>query len=121
MARRYFDFGDVVMLAILAVPFYIAGTLPALTLIFVVAGSFWGYVGRPMPRAKELMLPGIVAGIVGTSVVKLAARQAGYVFMVTSTEILWWSAWFAFWSAPMLIGLVLRVRGLRPTPPPNQP
>jgi hypothetical protein len=103
---------DVIWLAIACVPFYSGGTLPIATLVFVVSGSFIGYIGRQMPMAKQLMAPGFIAGVVGTTVVKLVSRQFGYVFMVTWIEAAWWSAWFAFCWAPLIISTVLRVRGV---------
>jgi hypothetical protein len=101
------------------VPFYFGGPLPILTLVFVVSGSFIGYLGRPMPMAKQLMVPGLVAGIVGTSLVKIISRQLGYVFMVTWLEVAWWSAWFAFCWAPLIISTMLRVRGIPAARPPR--
>ena len=109
-----FGLGDIVWLGIACFPFYIYGSLPAITLVFVLVGSLIGYRGRPMPMAKQLMVPGFWAGIVGTGLVRLASREAGYVFMVTSLETLWWSAWFAFAFAPLIITVVLNTRGIRP-------
>lgn len=113
MTKVRLDAGQIVWLAIALLPFYLAGTLPALTLLFVLGGSVTGYFGRPMPMAKQLMWPGFLAGVVGTSIVKLASRQFGYVFMVTGIETIWWSAWFAFCLAPLIISVVLQVRGIR--------
>ena len=115
------DLGQAIALAVACLPFFFYGTLPTITLVLVVAGSFVGYIGRPMPMAKQLMVPGFLVGIVGTSLVKILSRQLGYVFMVRSVEALWWSAWFAFWWAPLIISLVLQVRGVRPrnAQPPN--
>jgi len=114
VARIRLDLGQVIWLAVACLPFYFYGTLPAITLALVIAGSFAGYIGRPMPMAKQMMVPGFVVGIVGTSLVKILSRQLGYVFLVTSVEALWWSAWFAFCLAPLVISLVLQVRGVRP-------
>lgn len=104
--------GNLIWLAVACVPFYFAGPLPAPTLVFVLAGSLLGYRGRPMPMAKQLMVPGLFSGIVGTGTTAIVARQLGYLYMVTSVEMLWWSAWFAFCWAPLIISTVLRVRGI---------
>ncbi len=105
--------GNIIWLAVACVPFYFGGPLlPAPTLAFVVAGSFLGYRGRPMPMAKQLMVPGFVAGIVGTGLIAMVSRQFGYLYMVTSVEMVWWSGWFAFCWAPLIISTVLRVRGI---------
>lgn len=114
MAENRLGFGDLVYLAVAAVPFYIYGHVPLLTFLFVLSGSLFGYRGRPMPMAKQLMVPGFFAGLLGTLAVKLISRHMGYVFMVTSFEALWWSAWFAFLLAPLIITIVLSTRGIRP-------
>lgn len=104
--------GNIIWLAVACVPFYFGGRLPAPTLVFVVAGSFLGYRGRPVPMAKQLMLPGLVVGIVGTGLIAMVAHQFGYLYMVRLVEMLWWSAWFAFCWAPLIISTVLHVRGI---------
>jgi hypothetical protein len=104
--------GNIIWLALACVPFYFGGLLPAATLAFVITGSFAGYRGTSMPMAKQLMVPGFVAGIVGTGLIAMISRRLGYVYLVTSVEMLWWSGWFAFCWAPLIISTVLRVRGI---------
>jgi hypothetical protein len=103
--------GELIWLGIAGVPFYLYGMSPLPTFVLVVLGSLTAYRGEPMPRAKQLMIPGFVVGVGGTALTAFVSRQVGYLYLVRAIEMLWWSGWFALFLAPLIVGAVVTVRG----------
>jgi hypothetical protein len=110
------SWGNLIYLPIAILPLLVSRGAALPTLVSVVFGSALAYRKEMLPKAVRLMIPGFIAGLIGSVVADMVAYRVGFGSRVSGVQALWWSAWFAFFGASLIQSIVLwRRRSQGPT------